>query len=554
VTKDEWVNHSPIWSLDDQRIAFVSQRENQSGIYVSPSLGGAAVTLKIIGEGNISLRHWSKDGAAIFYELNGNLFRLDAVTREIAQTTDFAASPRAVRFFSFAPNEDRIAYCDETDGQEDVWIMPTGGGAPFRLTNDKAKETSPRWHPDGKRILYNVIRDNRSQINVAYADGSLLEQVTRGESDYEMIDVSADGTKIFYANWEKRSVIGGVNIESGEEFEVAAGIESEFWTDVSPDGKSILFQTNPAPHLTTFLNESSIVVKSLANGSPPLLQTGYNPRWLPDSRRIAFLRWQKAEQIYNLWLVNTASGEEKQITTDGVDSPSHGMMPINRGDIGEFNWSPDGIRFVYLNTKRQNVWTASVESPEKYNQTNNDNPNVRYHSPLWSPDGKRIVYISMEKPSEKTQKAIWSVWLSEQGKPKEIFSTHANLRLLGWSASGGEIFLKMTDGVMKTSPLDVKLLQVSVTGSNRIVTTFKNIYASSLTLSADGKTVAFTARQNDKDDLWTAATTGGEAKKITANGNSRLFYGSPAWSPDGKTIFFDKQDQINTISMFENFK
>jgi len=298
----------------------------------------------------------------------------------------------------------------------------------------------------------------------------------------------------------------------------------------------------------------TILVKSLANGSPPLLQTGYNPRWLPDSRRIAFLRWQKAEQIYNLWLVNTASGEEKQITTDGVDSPSHGMMPINRGDIGEFNWSPDGIRFVYLNTKRQNVWTASVESPEKYNQTNNDNPNVRYHSPLWSPDGKRIVYISMEKPSEKTQKAIWSVWLSEQGKPKEIFSTPASLRLLGWSASGSELFLEMTDGAMKSSPLDVKLLQVSVTGENRIITTFKNTYASSMTLSADGKTAAFTVRQNDRDDIFTAATNGGEAKKITANGNPRLFFGSLAFSPDGKTIFFDKQDQINTISMFENFK
>ena len=142
----------------------------------------------------------------------------------------------------------------------------------------------------------------------------------------------------------------------------------------------------------------------------------------------------------------------------------------------------------------------------------------------------------------------------EQGRTKEIFSAPASLRLLGWSASGSELFLEMTDGVMKTNPLDVKLLQVSVGGENRIVTTFKNIYAKSMTLSTDGKTVAFTARQNDRDDIWTAATNGGEAKKITANSNSRLFFGSLAFSPDGTTIFFDKQDQINTISMFENFK
>ncbi|MDQ3062451.1 MAG: serine/threonine-protein kinase [Acidobacteriota bacterium] len=554
ITKDEWKNHSPVWSPDDQRIAFVSRRENQNGIYVSPSLGGAAVLLTVIGEGVSSMRHWSKDSAAIFYELGGNLFRLDLATKETAQMTDFAPSPGAERFFSLSPEEDRIAYCDNRDGQTDVWVIPVNGGAPVRLTDDKDKEMRPLWHPDGKRILYNAVRENHSHINLAYADGSPPEQVTRGEGKYEMIGVSTDGTKIFYTTWEKRSDISGVKIESGEEFELAAGIESEFWADVSPDGKRILFQTNAQPYLTSFLQESSIVVKSLADGSPPLSLKGYNPRWLPDSRRIAFLRWQKAEQKYNLWLVNTASGEEKQITMDGVQSPSISVMPINRGEIGNFNFSPDGSRFVYLDSKKQNVRAASVASPETFNLTNNGNPNVRYESPLWSPDGKRIVYLSTEKPAEKTQKPRWSVWLAEQGKPKEIFSTPGGLRLLGWSALGGELFLEMTDGVMKPDPLDIKLLQVSVGGENRIITTFKNIYADSMKLSADGKMVAFTARQNDKDDIFTAATGGGEAKKITANGNTRLFFGSPAWSPDGKTIFFDKQDQINTISMFENFK
>ena len=549
ITKDEWISHSPIWSPDDRRIAFVSIRENQSGIYVSPSLGGAAAALKIIGKGNPALRHWSNDGAGIFYELGGNLFRLDLATRETAQITDFADSPSVERYFSFAPDEDRIAFCDNRDGQQDVWIMSLNGGEQFRITDDKDEEMRPRWHPDGKRILYNVERDKRNQINLAYADGRAPEQITRGDSEYELIDVSADGTKIFYTTWEKRSDIGGVKIESGEEFEVAAGIESEFWTDVSPDGKSVLFETNAAPHLTTFFPQSLIVVKSLTDKATLLSLRGHNPRWLPDSRRIAFLRWQEAEKKYNLWLVNTATGEEKQITTDGVSFPSISMLPVNRGEIGEFDWSPDGSRFVYLNKK--NVWTASIESPEIFNQTNNDKPNVRYYSPLWSPDGKRIVYVSTEKSLEKT---IWKVWLNKEGKPKEFFSTPASLRLLGWSTAGDEILLEMTDGVMKPSPLDVKLLQVSVGGENRIITTFKNAYALSMTLSADSKTLAFTARVDDKDDIFTAATAGGETKKITANGNSRLFFGSLAFAPDGKTIFFDKQDEISTISMFENFQ
>ena len=281
---------------------------------------------------------------------------------------------------------------------------------------------------------------------------------------------------------------------------------------------------------------------------------GYNPKWLPDSRRIAFLRWQEAEKKFNLWLVNTISGEEKQITNGGVAQPSRAILPNNRFQIGEFSPSPDGNKFAYLDSKMQNVWTASFESPETVNQTNNSNPNVRYNSPLWSPDGKRVAYVSTQKPTEKEPKEIWKLWLLEQGEPKEIFSTTASVRLLGWSTSSGEIFLETTDGAMKSSPLDVKLLRVSVAGENRIVAVFKNIYAASMTLSADGKTAAYTARQDDKDNIFIAATNGGTAKKITANGDPKLFFGSLTFAPDGKTIFFDKQEEINTISMFENFK
>jgi Tol biopolymer transport system component len=93
-----------------------------------------------------------------------------------------------------------------------------------------------------------------------------------------------------------------------------------------------------------------------------------------------------------------------------------------------------------------------------------------------------------------------------------------------------------------------------MTGSPREVTTLKNIYASSASLSADGKTIAFTARQNDRDDIFTIPATGGAIRRLSSNNDPRIFFGSLAWAPDRKTIYFDKQERINTISMFENFR
>ena len=291
------------------------------------------------------------------------------------------------------------------------------------MTNDKDEEIRPRWHPDGKQILYNAVQDEYSQIKVAYADGRPSHQITRGDRDYEMIDVSADGSKIFYTTLEKTSDISSVNIENGEELEVATGIEFEFWIDVSPDGKSILYQSKSEPGF----DKSSIVIKSLSNQNRQLSLKGFNPHWLPDSRHVAFLRWSETEQKFHLWLVNIVTSTEKQLTTDGVSLPSMGILPTNRGEISTFSWSPESRRFVYLDSQKQNVWTTSIESPETFNLTNNENPNVRYYSPLWLPDEKRILYVSTEKPAEKTQKPTWHIWLNEQGESKKIFSTTASL-------------------------------------------------------------------------------------------------------------------------------
>ena len=545
VTKDQWTNVSPIWSPDDQRLAYSSQRENQSGIYVSPALGGSSVPLKITGADDIRLRHWSNDGASIYYELNGNLYRVEIATQETFKVTDFPDAPGTERHFSFSPEEERLAFCDKSDGREDVWIMSLKGGEKKRLTVDGMPKRRPRWHPDGRRILYNVQRDNFQQVGLAFTDASPPVQITRGDSQYEMIDVSADGTRIYYSSVEDRSDIGGVNVENGEEFEVATGIEYEHWSELSPDGKAVLYQSKKNRQIA----QSTIIVKLLNTPQPVLQLEGFNPRWLRDSRHISFLRWSQAEQKNHLFTVNIDSGEEKQLTTNGVAAPSNALLPMNRGELNVVDFSIDTGRFAYVTNAPRNVWLASVGSGESVNLTNNESPAARYSTPLFSADGKRFVFLLRETTSEKM---TYSLWISETNGVRRLLTDARRMRLLGWA--GDEILLEMTDGVMSAAPLDVRLLRVTLTGESRILTIFKSVYADSMTLSAEGKSLVFTARQNNKDDLWTAPAEGGEPKKITSNSAPRLYYASPAWSPDGKTIYFDKQEQIETISMFENFK
>ena len=555
VTKDAWKNLSPVWSPDDQRIAFVSVRENAPGIYVAPSLGGTVTPLLATEKANISLRHWSKDGSSIYYEQMGNLYRLDLGTRSVAPVTSLPDSRAGNdRYFALSPDESNVAYCDVRDGQRDIWIVPIAGGGPSRITNDEGEEHRPLWHPDGQRILYNTIRNDFYQINLGYKDASEPIQVTRGEGNYELVDLSPDGSRIYYTSWEKRSDISAVNIETGEESEIAAGEDIEMWAEGGPDGKSIVYQTNAPINPTVNLHESVVVVQS-ANGQKAVVaRNASNPRWLPDSQQVAFLRWHDTESKNQLWIVNTVSGQERQVTTDGVIAPSIGLMPIARAEIGEFDFSPGGGQFAYADSQEpRNIRIGHTDSGAVMTLTENTTSDVRYFSPLYSPDGKTIAFVSVHKGANSPKTAASRVNFFDGEKSSHVVLT-GSVRILGWEATNGQLLVANTPGTVKTGPEEVDILSIASSLVLQKIATLTDVYADSLSLAPGGGTLAFTGRRLDKDDIWIISTTAGEARKVTNNGNTRIFFANLAWSYDRKTIYFDKQEQINTISMFENFR
>jgi Tol biopolymer transport system component len=296
------------------------------------------------------------------------------------------------------------------------------------------------------------------------------------------------------------------------------------------------------------------VVRPLGSQGPTVSFSGHNPHWLPDGSRIAFVRRNEAEKKQSLWIFNVANGEEQLVSDRYVVLPSQSILPYNRAQVGEFSWSPDINKVVFLSKVNEfsNILMTSMESKETIDLTQNKDSAYHYYAPVWSPDGSKVAFISQQAIGGQT--STWRVYVWENGTSREIFSTRSNLRLLGWSADGS-LLLEFADVYLKAGPIDLNLIRLSAKGESHSIGSFKGIYAASMTLSADGKTVAYVSRQDSKDDLWVASATANTTpKRITANGNSNIFFGSPAFSPDGKTIYFDKQEKLNTISMFENFK
>lgn len=552
--RDKWTDFSPLWSPDGQQIAFLSNRGDQSGIWSMPTLGGTPMLLKSLGSRSQGLVAWSKDGKTIYFELNQNLYGLDVASKQTEALTNFAASSFALREFSLSPDNERIAYTDKQDEENDIWVMPLHGGQPVRLTNDRAEDNAPVWHPDGKRIIYSSVRNGVKQICVAYLDARSPVQITSGDNNQQVLDVSSDGAKILYSTARDESDIWGVKLDSGKEFQLTSDSGVELWPDVAPDSANIAYQASRATSVGANLFNCLILTQPTTPDSQQLqLATdGIEPRWSPDGSQLAFLRADKS--LINLWTVRTTGGDAKPLTTGGILFGGFSLLPYNRFQTQDYQWSPDGRYLVYCAQRSDiaNLWQVAADGSSTVQLSNNADPSLFFFNPIWSPDGQRLAWLALD-----AKKNSWAVWLRAAEKSAPIFQSNSVLRLVGWSATGQDLLVKSLEGTDDTSTTlsDVNLFALPLTGAApRPIARLKAAFVHNTQLSPDRKEIAFAARQDGEGSLQVIPASGGNARKIISSNDARVYFSNLTWSPDGKTLYYSKQANWRVISMIDHFK
>src|SRR5215213_3987630 len=315
VIADPDENNWPIWSPNDDRIAFYSYREDKVGIWASSVSGGAPQFLGTLTQRGARLKSWSKDGQSIYFDSASNLFSFDVATGVVTQLTRFERHP-AYRNFSLAPNEDRIAYVGVENGQIDIWVASLNGDAPFKITNDADVDRAPLWHPDGKRIIYTSNRGGAFQIFVAHLDKTNRSQLTAGAENHVITDISRDGARLLAVSSQNNAEIFGVDTSSGREFELTSGSGLTLWPEVSPDGRLITFQATDA--VEKIASSSTIFVKS-STGEGPLTSiaaNGFGPTWSPDGRQILFMPLAGGQ--FDIYSAGSSGEGERRLTKGGA--------------------------------------------------------------------------------------------------------------------------------------------------------------------------------------------------------------------------------------------
>ncbi len=191
-------DHSPNYSPDDARIAFVSNRTGNQEIWIADANGKNQ--------------------------------------RQLTDSTQFAgksqsstnASPNTLGSPRFSPDGNFVAYDAQINGNSDIFIVSADGGASRRLTSDSSQEILPAWSADGQSIYFNSNRGGDSNLWKIPLAGGEPVQITK-QGAFESFAAS-DGKTIFYTKSRGEKGLWRVSADGGgEEISVAELSEAGNW-------------------------------------------------------------------------------------------------------------------------------------------------------------------------------------------------------------------------------------------------------------------------------------------------------------------------------------
>ena len=389
----------------------------------------------------------------------------------------------------FSPDGSQIAFTGEYDGNLDVFVIPSTGGEPRRVTYHPGADQVIGWTPDNKSIVFLSTRGTGMPLPKMYtmpASGEGLPTELPFPMAGGTASFSPDGSHIAYmplasatAQWKMyrggrttKIWIGNLADSSVEEIPRQ---NSNDYTPMWMNDKIYFLSDRNGRNVTLYSYDTKTKKVAEAVNNPGLdLKTASAA---PDG--IVY------EQFGSINIYNPASGKANKvnITLSGDLPQIRPRYEKSAQRIANAAISPSGARAVF--EARGEIISVPVEKGNARNLTNT--PGVAERDPAWSPDGKWIAYFSDES---------------------------------------GEYALHLRD---QTGMGEVKKISLGTPSS----------YFYSPKFSPDGKKILFTDKRLN---IWYLDIEKGTPVKVDTNTYENPFpVLDPNWSPDSKWITYTKQ-------------
>jgi dipeptidyl aminopeptidase/acylaminoacyl peptidase len=304
-------------------------------------------------------------------------------------------------------------------------------------------------------------------------------------------------------------------------------------TALSPDGKTFAMTRNGQIVLMPAEGGWPVTVTSAIGGKSGL-------SWSPDGRSIAF-----ASQG-GIWTVPVSGGPPRRLT----NAVPGGGDPRSASDRAP-QWSPKGKWILFETGRRGRDSLMVVSDDGMVNAYLSQSPNDE-EAASWSPDGTRISYTERAKEyfSGKLNVVKFDPASGRAADPTTIYTAPTDrgggwsIRKAQWSPDSKSLAV-----VLQDSGWD-NIYLIPASGGAPKPITHGNWEDESPEFSPDGKSIAVVSNRNgpEQRSLWIAPVDGGAAREL-AQFTTAGVQSAPAWSPDGKKVYFHRNSPDSSTDL-----
>ncbi|MBN1361048.1 MAG: PD40 domain-containing protein [Sedimentisphaerales bacterium] len=447
------------------------------------------------------------------------------------------SSPKGDEMFpKFSPDGNTIAFSGNYDGNTDVYVIPSEGGTPKRLTHHGDADLVVEWYPDGEHVLY-----RSRMVSPSTRFNRLFKQSIAGGLPQtlplpygELASFSPDGGRMVFQfisrefrNWKR----------------YRGGMASDLWlydfventsekvTDFPGTDAVPMWHENTIYFLSDRAENEKLNIWAYDLGTERFRQVTefdeYDVKWPslgPDA--IVF------ENGGHIYLLDLASGTSKPLeirVPDDLPRIRTELKNVSK-HIENASLSPSGKRAVF--EARAEIFTVPEKHGSVRNLTNTSGVAERY--PAWSPDGKRIAYLS----DETGEYELYLRSGDGKGEPKRITTDGAVYRYrpvwspdseqLAFSDKTGSLFVVDAEG-----------------GTPRFVDKDEWSNMSSYAWSPDSRWVAYVKHGANRHGVVMIYDT----NEAVVHPVTTDFYdsASPVFDAEGKYLFFSSNRSFDPI-------
>jgi tricorn protease len=482
------------------------------------------------------------NGSKVVFSYAGDLYAVDTSGGLARKLTNFAGYEM---FAKFSPDGKQLAFTGEYDGNREVYVMPSQGGVPKRLTYTATINRDDLSDRMGPNNIVMAWKDNETVIfrsrKITFNDftGELYSISTKGGLEAQLpfprggfCSYSPDKTKLAYnrvfrefRTWKYYT--GGMADDVwiyDFNTKVTENITSNNAQDIFPMwyNNKIYFLSDRDRIMNMF--EYDITTKQTRK------VTNFNVYDIKfPSIGDKYIIFENGGYLYTY---DIPSGLLRKLTIKIADDfvNSRTVLIDATKYIENTDISPDGKRLLFC--ARGEVFTVPAEKGFVRNLTKTGNAHDR--NAVWSPNGKYVAYIS--DISGETE--IYMVAQDGTSAPVQLTKNGDTYKYaLRWSPDSKKIL--WADKKLRLQYVDVETKNIT------LVDKAESWEFNSYTWSPDSKWIAYTRPELiTKSNIYLYELASKNKYLVT---DGWFDSGAPSFSDDGRYLFFTSQRDFNPI-------